>query len=48
LAPGRSNASDRRRLLDHKDTAMLDLLFVVIMLGSFGACLAYVVACERL
>jgi hypothetical protein len=31
-----------------KDTAMLDLLFIVILLGSFGACLAYTVACERL
>jgi len=27
---------------------MLDLLFVLIMLGSFGACLAYTVACGRL
>jgi hypothetical protein len=37
-----------RRSSLHKETAMLDLLFVVLMLGSFGACLAYTVACERL
>jgi hypothetical protein len=27
---------------------MLDLLFVLIMVGGFGACLAYTAACERL
>ncbi|HEV3190340.1 MAG TPA: hypothetical protein VGY54_07570 [Polyangiaceae bacterium] len=35
-------------VIEPKGTAMLDLLFVVIMLGSFGACLAYTAACARL
>jgi hypothetical protein len=37
-----------RRALCDQGTAMLDLLFVVILLVSFAGCLAYTVACERL
>jgi hypothetical protein len=36
------------RAATNEETAMLDLLFVVLMLGGFGACLAYTIACERL
>jgi hypothetical protein len=35
-------------LYRQKEPAMLDLLFVLLLLGSFAACLAYTVGCERL
>jgi hypothetical protein len=48
-APGTGRRlRERRPPFSTKETAMLDLLFVLVMLGSFGACLAYTVACERL
>jgi hypothetical protein len=45
--PATPGSSDERKPKQRK-VRMLDLLFVVIMLGSFGACLAYTIACERL
>jgi hypothetical protein len=43
---GGAPPADRRS--HHEETAMLDLLFVLLMLGGFGTCLAYTIACERL
>jgi len=35
-------------VIEPKETAMLDLLFVLMIVGGFGACLAYTAACARL
>jgi hypothetical protein len=56
FATGRAESDTRLRSGEWHETcewgpsrkAMLDLLFVVLMLAGFGVCFVYTVACERL
>jgi hypothetical protein len=38
----------RRRFIPHQESAMLDILMLVLGLGFFAASIGYAYACERL